>query len=37
MIVNNDTNIIKLFEVDCLLNKQVVKKYKGCTVKYLIY
>lgn len=36
VFVDGDTDVAKFFEVNCLLNKQIVKKDKDCTVKYLI-
>lgn len=36
VFVNSDTNATKSFEVDCLLNKQIIKKDKGCVIKYLV-
>lgn len=35
MFVNGDTNTAKSFEVDRLLNKQIVKKGKGYAIEYL--
>ena len=36
IFVNGDINATKSFEVDCLLNKQTVKKGRGRAVEYLV-
>ncbi len=36
MFVDGDTDAAKSFEVDCLLNKWIVKKGKGRAIEYLI-
>lgn len=36
IFVNNDINATKSFEIECLFNQQIVKKDKGCAVKYFV-
>lgn len=36
VFIENDTNVLKSFEVKRLLNKKVVKKSKGHLVEYLV-
>lgn len=37
VFVDNDTDSFKSFKINCLLNKQIIKKGKGLTVKYLVH
>ena len=36
VFVEGDTDADKSFEVDCLLNKQTVKKGRGRAIEYLV-
>ena len=36
VFVNGDTDSLKFFEIDRLLNKRTIKRSKGLTVKYLV-
>lgn len=36
VFVEGDTDAVKLFEIDRLLNKQIVKKGKGQAIEYLV-